>query len=183
MPVCGAARARPSPTTTSTSGESGRAAFAPSSTRAAACPIRRPVGQRAHAQRPEPRSSTARRSCTPSNPCPTCAVASTGSASGDGAEATFRRRLDALGYPVDDVAVSRLVDPVDWSRAGHRRRHAVLDLAPVPPVRTVPAVQRRAAGPGPAVRGMRHRPRRRRARWCCCRAGWPPTAPTQVMAR
>ncbi len=37
----------------------------------------------------------------------------------NGAEATFRQRLDALGYPVGEVVVSWLVDPVDWSRAGH----------------------------------------------------------------
>ena len=36
-----------------------------------------------------------------------------------GAEEMLRQRLDALGYPVGDVAVSRLVDPVGWSRAGH----------------------------------------------------------------
>ena len=81
----------------------------------------------------------------------------------DAAEATFRRRLDALGYPVDDVAVSRLVDPVDWSRAGHvggtpfSLSHRFLAVG------AVPTVQRREAGPRPAVHGMRHRPRNRRA--------------------
>jgi phytoene desaturase len=34
------------------------------------------------------------------------------------AEAGFRARLAKMGYPVDDIVVSRLVDPVDWARAG-----------------------------------------------------------------
>jgi phytoene desaturase len=34
------------------------------------------------------------------------------------AEDGLRRALDRLGYPVADVVVSELVDPVDWARAG-----------------------------------------------------------------
>jgi phytoene desaturase len=66
----------------------------------------------------------------------------------DGAEETFRQRLDALGYPVDDVAVSRLVDPTDWSRAGHvggtpfSLSHRFLQSGPFRPSN----VERRAPG-------------------------------------
>ncbi len=35
-----------------------------------------------------------------------------------GAEERFRARLDAWGYPVEEVVTSALVDPVDWARAG-----------------------------------------------------------------
>lgn len=36
----------------------------------------------------------------------------------DQAEGDFRTRLASSGYPVDDVVVSRLIDPLDWARDG-----------------------------------------------------------------
>ncbi len=66
-----------------------------------------------------------------------------------------------LGYPVDDVVVSRLVDPVDWERDGLERGTPFSIVAPVLPVRTVPARQRRAPGPRAGVRGVRNGARRR----------------------
>ena len=66
----------------------------------------------------------------------------------DRAEETFRHRLDALGYPVGNVVVSRLVDPVDWARAGHvagtpfSLSHRFLQSGPFRPAN----IERRAPG-------------------------------------
>ena len=163
-PVCAAARGEAVAHHNIHFGERvGRAASAPSSTRASACPIRRSSSACPTLSEP---------SLAPDGASVLYALEPVPNLTGrvDWSSASARRRRGrparpprrASATPSPTSSTSRLVDPTDWARDGHGGgtpfsiSHRFFQSGPFRPSN----VERRA--PGLRVRRLRHRPRHRR---------------------
>ena len=91
-------------------------------------------------------------------------------------------RWPSLGYPTGDIEVERFLDPQDWQRMGMERgtpfalAHRFFQTGPF----RAGTSTTRCRGWCSSVRG---RAGRGGSRWCCCRAGWPPTGSTRWHGR